>query len=289
MNRERPALAAFLMVCSAFSFAVMGAAVKYAEGIPVFEKVLFRNLVILLFALFSLARRSVNPLGSRQARPRLLLRSLLGYIGVTLSFYSIGLLPLADANVLNKTSPFFVTLFAALFLREKLRKVHLPALAAAMAGAVLIIRPGFDVRAFPAFMGLLSAAFAGGAYTLVRALNAREDPMVIIFYFSAFSVLVSLPLSLPVFRAPGPAVLAALLATGVFGAAGQYFITMSYRFGKAADVSIFNYSSVIFSLLIGLIGWGELPDLLSLAGAVLITAAAAAVYVTNRSPARRDR
>jgi drug/metabolite transporter (DMT)-like permease len=180
-------------------------------------------------------------------------------------------------------------LFAALFLHEKLRKVHIPALAAAMAGALLIIRPGFDFQAFPAFLGLLSAVFAGGAYTLVRALNAREDPMVIIFYFSAFSVICSIPLSIPGFVIPDPVLLAALLATGIFGAAGQYFITMSYRYGKASEVSIFNYSSVIFSLLIGYAGWGELPDLLSLIGSVIIIGAASAVYLTGRKTLRRDR
>ncbi len=287
-ERDRMVPAMLLMIASALSFTLMGAAVKYAEGVPVFEKVLFRNLVILFFALSSLLRRRVFLFGNRESRKKLLLRSLLGYFGVALSFYAIGHLPLADANILNKTSPFFVVLFAALFLRERLRKVHIPALAAAMTGALLIIRPGFDFQAFPAFLGLLSAVCAGGAYTLVRALNAREDPMVIIFYFSAFSVIVSIPLSIPGFVIPDPPLLAALLATGLFGAAGQYFITMSYRYGRAADVSIFNYSSVVFSLLIGFAGWGELPDLLSILGSVIIIAAALAVYFSGRKNSRRD-
>jgi len=281
-RENRPFLGAFLMTASAASFALMGAAVKYAQGIPVFEKVLFRNLIILFIAVLSLASRRISPWGEAGDRKKLFLRALLGYFGVVCTFYALGKLPLADANLLNKTSPFFVTFFAAIFLHERLRRVHIPALVAAMIGAVLIIKPGFDVNAFPAFIGFLSAIFAGAAYTLVRSLNAREDPMVIIFYFSLLSVLVSLPLAMRGFVMPNPPLLVALVATGLFGAGGQFFITLSYRYGKAADISIFNYSSVIFSLLIGYIGWRELPDWFSLTGALLILGAAGLVYFTAR-------
>ena len=122
-------------------------------------------------------------------------RSLFGTIGIVCNFYAIDRLVLADANMLNKLSPFFCNnFFSALLLKEKPDIVQLCAVAAAFAGTVMIVKPGFTgMSFFPAAVGTLGGAGAGIAYTFVRKLGCRgEDSTKIIFWFSAFSTAVCL-------------------------------------------------------------------------------------------------
>jgi drug/metabolite transporter (DMT)-like permease len=128
------------MLISGFAFALMAANVKLAGDIPVFEKVLFRNLVSLIAAFIIIMFRHRNMFGKRTNSKFLLLRSLLGLTGVALYFYSIGGMNLADSSMLNKFSPFFVTLFAVIFLKEKITTVKIISLIIAFTAVMLIIK-----------------------------------------------------------------------------------------------------------------------------------------------------
>jgi drug/metabolite transporter (DMT)-like permease len=205
-----------------------------------------------------------------------------GFGGVLLYFVALGDLHLADASLLNKTSPFFVTIFAVFLLKERLSRAVAFALVAAFAGAVLVIRPGLDVSALPALAGLASGALAGMAYTLVRSMQGRESPNRIILTFSLFSTLVTLPVLVVVRPDPTPQQWAALVATGVCGAGGQYGLTFAYHHARASRVSVFTYLHVLFALVLGFVLFGERPDPLSVAGGVLIVGAAVAVHRLGR-------
>ena len=113
------------MLISALSFAFMGAMVKLAGDLPVIEKVFFRNLISLIVAFVLIKKAGVPLFGLRKNQKYLLLRSLLGLGGVILYFIAISRLSLADSSMLNKLSPFFVTIFALFFLKEKLLKFHI--------------------------------------------------------------------------------------------------------------------------------------------------------------------
>jgi len=262
------------MALSGFSFALMGACVKLSGDLPVGVKVFFRNLVTLAITSAVAWRMGANPFAATPHWWRLLLRSVAGLLGVFFYFVALDHLHLADASLLNKTSPFFVTLFAVMLLGERLARGMVPALAAALVGAVLVIKPTFDVSSLPALAGFASGICAGLAYTMVRSLKGRESPNRIILTFSLFSTLATLPVLIAVRPDPSPGQWAALLGTGVFAAGGQYGLTFAYHHARAARVSVFTYLHVLFALVVGFVLWGERPDVLSLIGGVLIIGAA---------------
>lgn len=273
--------AVLFMIISAFAFAVMGAMVKLSGDIPVFEKVFFRNLVSLFIASMILYKNKESFFGKRENQKYLLARSFLGLSGVVCYFYAISNLLLADSAMLNKLSPFFVTLFACLFLKEKLSKIQIPALVIIFIGAMFVIKPQFGLEVLPALSGMLSAVCAGAAYTLVRLLKNKEHPSTIVFYFSLVSVIGMIPLMIIDFKMPTLYQFVFLLGTGVFAAIGQFSLTYGYKFAPASEVSIYNYLSILFSGIIGFFLWNEIPDTLSVFGGILIVLAAVVTFVYN--------
>ena len=275
-NKPRAVL---FMLMSAVAFSLMQTMVKLAGDIPTFEKVLFRNIVSLFVALLVILKSKTSMFGKRENQKYLLARSLLGLSGVIFYFYAINNLIMADAAMLNRLSPFFVTIFAYLFLKEKLLKIQIPALLVVFFGALLIIKPQFSFDIIPALSGLLSAICAGIAYTIVRLLKNRENPSTIVFYFSFVSVIVMIPLTIFDFQMPVGMQWIYLIGTGFFAAIGQYGLTFAYKYAPAAEISIYNYTTIIFAAILGFIVWGELPDVLSILGSVLIIATAIAVFL----------
>jgi drug/metabolite transporter (DMT)-like permease len=134
----------------------------------------------------------------------------------------------------------------------------------------------------PALIGLTSAVFAGGAYTVVRSLRSRETPETIVFYFSLVTVVVLTPFAALNFHLPTGRETALLIGIGVGGAIGQFGLTLAYRYAPAAGVSIYSHTTIVFSALLGLAFWAELPDLLSFVGGVLIIAGGALAFAAER-------
>jgi len=267
-----------MMVLSGLSFALVAVMVRLAGEIPLCEKVLFRSVVMLAVAVVLAVRARENLFARNPRMPLLLLRGALGTIAMFLYFFAIERLNIADATVLNKLSPFFVTLFAVLFLREKLSRYVLPVLVVALTGAALVIKPQFSFEAIPAIAGFVSAAASGAAYTVVRYLRRDEPPYRIIFYFSLVSVVVAVPLVLLNFVRPEGLQWVYLLGAGVFATTGQFALTLAYHQAPATRISIYVYVHILFAFMFGLLLWGEIPDALSIVGTVLIISAAVYNY-----------
>jgi drug/metabolite transporter (DMT)-like permease len=275
------------MILSGISFALMGAMVKISGDVSLPAKVFFRNLVTLGLTSVVAIRTGENVLSSTPNAWRLVLRSVFGLCGVGLYFFALGRMNLADASLLNKTSPFFASGLAVVLLKEPFRRGLIPALVTAFLGAILVIKPTFDYSALPALAGFGSGLFAGMAYTLVRALKGRESPNRIIFTFSLISSLATAPFLLA--APPHPSALQwwALIGTGVFAAGGQFGLTFAYHHARVSRISIFTYLHVLFALVVGFVLWNERPDLLSWLGGGLIVAGAVMVNRTGRDRERK--
>lgn len=263
---------------SIVSYALMAAFVKLASEVGLAERVLVRNLVMLLVAGAILGRRRGRPLGARGNRALLVLRALLGLGGVSCYFWSIDHLLLADAAMLNKLSPFVVLVLAWIVLGERPGRATLVALGLALAGALLVIKPRLDLSVLPALVGLASALFAGSAYTVVRALRARETPETIIFVFSLVTVVVLLPAVALDFAVPPARAWPPLLGIGFAAAGGQLGLTHALRHAPAAEVALYSYGTIVLSALLGYLVWHEVPDGWSALGGGLILAAAVSVW-----------
>ncbi len=262
--------AAVYMSLSALSFAVMTAMVRLAGDIPIIEKVFFRNLVSTIIAFFMLRKTKFSFFGKKENRIWLILRSAFGLLGVILFFYSVDHISLADSSMLNRLSPFFVTVFAAIFLKERITKIEVPALIIVFAASMLIVKPQFNVQVLPYLSGIISAAGGGAAYAIIRFLRNRENPLTIVFFFSFFSVVAIIPFLMIDFKIPNLEQAMYLILIGVFAAGGQFGLTYGFKYGRASEASLYSYLNVVFAAFIGFWLWTELPDLLSIISSIVI-------------------
>ena len=262
-----------LIVLSAFCFAGMNICVRMSGELPVMQKSFFRNLVAVVVAAIVLAREKQGflPVDRRNWR-YLLIRSFFGVVGVLCNFYAVDHLVLSDASMLNKMSPFFAVLASMVILKEKLSPLQVFTLAGAFAGAMCIVKPTLSNMALiPSLAGLAGGLSAGIAYTMVRLLGQKgERGSYTVFVFSGFSCLVMLPKLLFDYAPMTTEQLLLLLGAGVCAAGGQFCITAAYRCAPAREISVYDYSQVIFSAAIGFVLFGDVPDRYSVLGYILI-------------------
>lgn len=269
------------IIFSAFCFSLMNMFVQLAGDVPFIQKSFFRNFVALLCAVFVMIKQGVSWKPQRNENiPFLIIRSVCGTIGIFGNFYALGHLLLADASMLNKMSPFFAVVFSFLFIKEKMTLFQISAVIISFIGSLFIIKPTFaNVTLFPALAGLIGGMGAGAAYTTVRVLGKRgEKGPYIVFFFSAFSCLVVLPYLLFNFSPMTLFQLLVLIGAGVAAAGGQFAITAAYCHAPAREISIFDYTQIIFASLLGFVMFGQIPDVWSVAGYVIICSMAIAMF-----------
>ncbi len=271
--------AVLFIILSDLSFSLMAVTVKLGGDIPITMKILSRNLVSLLIAFFAIRKMGVSYFGKKSSQGGLWGRSLVGLASVTLYFYAIENQNIADAAMLNRIAPFFVTIFAWLFLKEKITRMQFPALIVIFLAAMLIVKPGFNYLIIPALAGFLSAVTTGGAQTLIRYLGSREDPATIVFHFSFVSVLIMLPFAAIDYVTPNLFQLFMLIGTGVLAASGQIFLTYALKLEQASVISVYSYSNVIFNAFLGYFFFDELSDWWSIAGAMIIISASVYMFI----------
>lgn len=268
-----------LMFLSAFSFSAMQIIVKLLNNIPLMEKVFFRNIISLIIAFIIIKKDNLRYFGLKENRKHLFYRSIFGYAGVILFFYATTQMLLADAAILNKLSPIFVTILAYMFLKEKISKINILALILSFAGAWLVIKPELNLSIIPAASGLLSAAVSGAAYVFITSIGKKESIYTIVFFFSIFSALCSIPFLAFSFVIPNLTELILLLLLGSLAALGQIALTHAYKSSDASEISIYDYSNIIFSSILAYVFLSELPDFYSIIGGVLIIAASIIVFI----------
>lgn len=272
------------IVVAAFGFSVMSLFVKLAGDLPAFQKAFFRNFIALIFITVMMLRENIGFAPKKENIPGLLGRSLCGTLGLLCNFYALGTLNLSDANMLNKLSPFFAIIFSIFLLREKPTAAQVLGVAVAFGGSLLIIKPGFaDAQLIPALVGVLGGLGAGAAYTFVRKLGKKgENSKRIVFYFSAFSCLFCLPFLIVQYKAMTFLQTLYLIFAGTFACVGQLGITKAYLCAPAKEISVYDYTQVIFAALLGFFVFGDLPDIWSVLGYILICGAGVAMFFYNK-------
>lgn len=157
----------------------------------------------------------------------------------------------------------------------------------AFIGMLFIVKPSFSVEVVPYLIGFLSAVFAAAAYTFLRVLGNREKFYTVVFYFSFFSTVVLLPFVLYFYEPMTGKQTLYLLLAGLFATFGQFGITLAYKYAPARDISIFTYSTVIFTTILSIIFFGEVPDLYSFIGYAIILGAMIYMFFKGRKVTER--
>lgn len=263
------------IIISAFFFALMNLFVKLSGDLPIMQKSFFRNAVALIFAAAIIAKQRIREIPKGKNILYLFIRSAAGTAGILCNFYAVSHINIADASMLNKLSPFFAVIFSVFILKEKATLRQTAAVLAAFVGSMFVMKPSFSAEALPAFLGFLGGMGAGLAYTYVRKLsqNGVKGP-IIVMIFSAFSCIVTLPWLIIGYMPMTAAQLICLILAGLCASGGQFFITAAYAKAPAKEISVYDYSQIIFTTLLSFFVFSETPDSLSFLGYLIIISAA---------------
>lgn len=264
------------MLLSASAFALMTACVKLVSthNIPVLEIVAARGLVSLLISYADIKRKKIPVWGHDKVL--LVARGVVGSFALMCVYYAVTTIPLAEATLLQYMYPVFTAILAFLFLKEKIQRSTFICIALCLLGLLVMVKPNLSFNGevvlpwLSVFVALLGALGSGTAYVLVKKLSKTEDSSVIIFYFP----LIALPLSIVLlgnhFVMPDMEALILLLFVGIFTQIGQVGLTKAMQTEVAAKVSAFSYVQVIFSALLGVLLFDEIPSVWTFIGGGLI-------------------
>lgn len=270
------------IILAAFGFAMMSFFVRLSGDLPTMEKAFFRNLVAVFVSLFMILKSGKSIKIKDGCLKYLLIRSAVGTLGILCNFWAIGHMAIADANILNKLSPFAAIIMSIFVIGEIPGRFEILTVIVAFTGAAFIVKPGAGVASLPAIVGVAGGVFAGTAYAFVRKLGMKgERKEVIVLFFSVFSSVVCLLFMLPDFKPMSLTQLFILIMAGVSATVGQMNITAAYTYAPAKEISVFDYSQVIFAALLGFLFFGELPDMWSWIGYVIIIGTAIVSWRRN--------
>ena len=286
MNRKTKGI--ICIIASAFCFALMNMFVRLAGDLPSVQKSFFRNAVAVIVAAVTLMRTEEKFKLNKNNLPELIARSVFGTIGILCNFYAIDHLVLSDASMLNKLSPFFAVIFSFIILKEKVRPFQALAVITAFVGALFIIKPTSISASLPSIIGMIGGAGAGMAYTMVRKLSIKgERGPFIVFFFSAFSCLVTAPYLIFNYHPMELWQLMALIGAGIAATGGQFTITAAYSYAPAREISVFDYTQIVFAAMLGFFVFGDLPDVYSVIGYVIICSVSVAMFFYNHKELTR--
>ena len=260
------------MLLGSFSFAVMGACIKYAaESEPHYAIVFWRNLFGLL-SFIPIVWMWKGSLATQHIGGHIC-RSAFGLAAMYCFFYGLTKLPLADAILLSYTTPIFIPFVAFLWLRERVSWMTALAILIGFAGVVCVLSPGIKIIIGAHWIGLLAGALAAVAMVSIKHLSATEPSTRIVFYYCIICTLISFVPMISDWQTPELHVWPALIASGCFATLGQICLTTAYSLSSPADVGPWQYSTVVFAAIIGWLMWGEVLTVGSGIGALLIAIA----------------
>ncbi|WP_174238914.1 DMT family transporter [Vibrio taketomensis] len=283
------------MLLSALGFALMSACVKYVSqyGIPVFEIVAARALVSLILSYLDVKRKGISIWGNN--RKLLLLRGAVGTVALMCVYHAVVHLPLAEATILQYCHPIFTALLGLLFLKERIQRSTALCIFLCLVGVGLMVQPNLshvnnapELPLFWVMVALLGAFASSIAYVVVRKLSRTEDSSVIIFYFPLVALPISTFLMWDEFVLPNPSLIAMLVLVGVFTQIGQFGLTKAMQTQAAGTASAYSYVQIIFSTLIGIVIFSEIPSMWTyMGGAMIMFGALVNVFGKKLLPQKR--
>lgn len=273
-----PARAVWFMVAATVLIAattliakVLGTA-TLGPALPPFQVAFGRYLFgAMAIGAVALARR---PAMSLAWAPTHLARVAMGWGGVTLMFAAVATMPLAEATAITFLNPVFAMLLSIPFLGERVGPVRWTAALVALAGVVLLLRPGAGAVAPGALLALAAAFCLGAEVLLIKWLTAREDLLATLVWANALGLAVAGATALPGWQPPTAAQWGAMATLGLTMAAAQGCFVNAVARADASFVTPFSYLTLVFAGLYDAAVFGVVPDAVGWTGAATIVAGA---------------
>jgi len=262
------ALAAFFMFSVMFMFAKM-----LSPNHSVFEIAFYRNVIAIvpfLVMIFGFGRRDILKI---QSKPGLVsIRALIGTISLFITFAAFSLMPMADTSALLFTASLFIPILGVIFLKESVGPYRWSAVIVGFIGVIIMSAPSGEVNALGVFLALFAALLHATLQIILRYLGPYESPETISFYFFAIGILLA-ALPMPFIAVmPTAEEIPLLLGVGLSGTAAQWLLSIAFHNARAAIVTVFNYSSIIWSTLFGWMIWNDWPVTTVITGAIIVIA-----------------
>lgn len=283
MEKSNYKLGVIYIVSSAFFFALMNLFIRLTGDVPTLQKCFFRNFFAFIIAIVTLKKSGAKFKIGKGNTKYLIARSTAGGLGMICNFYAIDHMAISDASMLNKLSPFFAIIFSIFIMNEKANRYEWLAVICAFIGALFVVKPTFNMDMMPAVAGTFGGLGAGIAYAFVRKLGTRgEKSMIVVAFFSAFTTLLLLPNLIINYEPMSLRAWGFLCLTGLSAAGGQICITNAYTKAPAKEISVYDFSIVLFAAMLGFMFLDQIPDYLSVIGYVIIIGTAIIKwYFTN--------
>jgi len=256
------------MLVATFYFAIMNIFIKAVSHLPTMEIVFFRCGISLLLCMYQLHVMKIDWKGSN--RKLLILRGAFGTTALYLYFITIARMPLATAVAIQYLSPIFTTILAIFVLKEKVRPITWLFFLISFSGVLVMKGVDDNIELSYLLVGILSAIVSGFAYITIRTLKAKEDPLVVVFHFQLVGTLTGLTFSTVNFTMPHGLDWIYLILVGIFTQLGQVNLTKALQQDKVANVSIINYTGVIYAIASGFLIFGEHYGVGTIGGILLV-------------------
>ncbi|WP_298937917.1 DMT family transporter [uncultured Ruegeria sp.] len=278
LTSHRPVLAVTLKLSALFLFTSMSALVKVlSEDFPPGELVFFRSLFAIPIIIIWLIARGELAQGFVVKKPMgHFWRGVLGTTAMGLTFTGLSLLPLPEVTAIGYATPIFTLILAAVMLGERIRMIRIGAVALGLFGVLIMVWPrlGSTEMETAATIGALCVLAATIARSFVqihiRQLVQVDHPAAIVFYFCVTGTLLSGLTAFWGWTMPTWEQATILIAVGLTGGVAQILVTSSYRFGQASMLAPYDYTTMLFAIVIGYIWFDELPTIAILIGAALV-------------------
>jgi drug/metabolite transporter (DMT)-like permease len=256
------------MLLSSFAFSLMQVCVKLLSGFPVTELVLFRSIVSLVLSVGVLTHARVPLFG--KSRGYLILRGVFGVIALSLFFFTLQKLPIATAITIQYLSPIFTSLFAIWILKEPMKHRQWVFFAVSFLG--ILVMKGFntDIPLWYLLIGVISSAFAGLAYNMIRKVKDTDHPVVVVLYFPLIAIPVMTLFSFFEWRTPVGVEWLLLLAMGIFTQIAQVAMTKAWQSEEANKVASLKYIGIFFALFFDFTLFQIVPVWSTVAGIALV-------------------
>lgn len=263
------------MVMSSFFFTTLNLLSRLASGISLYQKAFISNITAFLIISAVVLRNKISLTGRKKNRKYLIIRGLCGTLSLAALYYTLDHMILSDATMISKLGPSFAVVFGYIILKDKISKKQIIFLILTLCGAILIIKPSISFSIIPSVIGLLGAACAGTAFTMIRLLGESENKYTIILYNIVFACVLSLPfIFLNIKNYHDIMSIIYTILAGLCIAFGQICLTSAYKNAPASSIAIYDYVGLLVSALYGIFLFNEVPDLFSILGYLIISGTA---------------
>jgi drug/metabolite transporter (DMT)-like permease len=268
------------MLCSCFFSSLMATITKHVStSMPPLEMVFFRNFFSVACILPWALTHGIPHI--KAANFRLYFsRSLSSLFAMSVFFYSISIIPLTDAIALTFAVPLITTVFAYMFLGENVSLARCMALIVGFAGVIIIVRPGHNGFQYASLMVLGATIFWSVSNILIKKLSHTDHPRAMVFIMMLIMTPLTLPGALYVWQTPHLNELAWLVLLSICTNEAQFCMNKAYKNSQISLVMPFDFSRLIFTIILAYIFFAEIIDLWTLIGSLIIFSSS--VYIASR-------